>query len=100
MITRARTRSGPGRALSLRALRVDIEAAVVQPVAQTSLLALGASTLQAFGWTAGNTAARRSRPLADASAEGEARRGGRRTPGRNAERAASCFPMCPLVENW
>jgi len=49
-----RPQPGSGRAvaLSLRALWADIEAAVVQTVAQTTLLALGASALPALGWIA------------------------------------------------
>ena len=47
-----RLRPGTGRAsaLSLRAFRADLEAAVVQHAAQASLRALGASTVQALGW--------------------------------------------------
>ena len=49
-----RLRPGTGRAsaLSLRALRADLEATVVQHAAQASLQALGASTAQALGWAA------------------------------------------------
>ena len=48
-------RPGAGRpvALHLRAVRAELEAAVVRAAAQTALLALGASAVQALGWAAG-----------------------------------------------
>ena len=48
-------RPGTGRAqaVCLRALRADIEAAVVRSCAQTTLVALGASALPALGWLDG-----------------------------------------------
>ena len=76
--------SGRAVALSLRALRADIEAAVVQTAAQTTLLALGASALPAFGWIASE------RGRAETSAGGEPPGGG--GEGRGGGRAAGTAP--------
>eukprot|EP00969_Alexandrium_andersonii_P199415 8807106-Alexandrium_andersonii.AAC.1 len=64
-----RQRPGTGRAtaLCLRSLRADIEAAVVRNTAQTTLQALGASTLAALGWTSGPSR-RAHRPTSEAAA--------------------------------
>ena len=69
-----RLRPGCGRAvaLPLRALRADLEAAVVLGAAEQSLAALGCTAVQALGWPA-SRAAKPARP----SREGAARRGDR-----------------------
>ena len=69
-----RLRPGTGRAsaLNLRAVRADLEAAVVQSAAQQALAALGASSLQALGW-----AGRRAQRAAHAGAGGQGGGAGR-----------------------